>query len=169
MPEITEQELEMLKEYQKMGTPQDIDKALGEGDQIKRTHAISEASNLHGFKPNVLSKLAKDVEIFIDGDKAYVKHDGQETLLQDYAEQEWADFLPSLKANEEEKRPGVPVFVRYVFPRCVFPVAVTRVCDNYWGRNSSKDYFGGPTVPYASCRRICDLLYSFHHYFSFIS
>lgn len=108
MPEITEQELEIFNEYQKLGTPQEVFAALGERETMKRSNSISEAARLLGYKAKVLDKLAKDVEVYVEGDKAYVKVDGVETPLQEFAEQEWGDFLPSLKEEANSNRPQVP-------------------------------------------------------------
>lgn len=103
MPEITEQEFEIFKEYQDLGTPTEISDAIGELSSVKRTNAINDAARLNGYKTKVLDKLAKDVEIYVDGEKAYAKKDGEEMPLADFAEQEWGDFLSSLKEDQQDK------------------------------------------------------------------
>ena len=106
MPEITQEELDNFNKYKELGDVDAISQELGEKQQLERTNVINEVAQLAGYKPSVLSKLGHDVAFEIREDKAYV---GDKTV-EEYAQENWADFLPSLKV-EEEKSNGIS-FVR---------------------------------------------------------
>jgi hypothetical protein len=103
MPEITQEEFDLLESYKKLGEPEHIVDAISERNTIKRQGAIAIAAQLYSYKPTVLDKLAKDLEISVKEDAAYVVIDGAETKLDDYANENWSDFIPSLKAEEGDK------------------------------------------------------------------
>jgi len=100
MPEISEQDLELLETYKKIGAPDSIAEVLDERDKMKRTNTITFAADLLGYKANVLEKLAKDNDIIVQDSKAYIRDGEEEVELSKYAEEKWGDFLPSLKAEQ---------------------------------------------------------------------
>lgn len=105
MPEITEEELETFNKYKELGDVDAISNELSAKQTLERENIVSKVAELTGFKPSVLSKLASDVEFEVREGKAYV---GDKTV-EEYADENWGDFLPSLK--EEVKNNGVN-FVR---------------------------------------------------------
>jgi hypothetical protein len=104
--------------YKALGAPDALKKSLDEAQTatqeaqtLRREKAVNEAANVAGFKPGVLARLADGLELTIKGEKdkkaAYVVKDGAETALEDYAIQEWAEFLPALKqADKQADRPA---------------------------------------------------------------
>lgn len=105
MPEITQEELDNFNKYKELGEVDTIASELSAKQTLERQNLVSQVAELTGFKTSVLSKLATDVEFEVREGKAYV---GDKTV-EEYAEETWADFLPSLK--EEVKSNGVN-FVR---------------------------------------------------------
>lgn len=107
MPEISEQDLELFEQYKQIGSIEDISSTLNERAEMVRNNAITFAAENLGYKPNVLAKLAKGLEIKVNGDKAYIVEGDQEHELGKYAEENWEDFIPSLTATAESKPNGV--------------------------------------------------------------
>lgn len=105
MPEITQEELDSFNKYKELGEVDAIASELSEKQTLERSNVVSQVAELTGFKTSVLSKLASDIEFEVKDGKAYV---GDKTV-EEYADENWADFLPSLK--EEVKSNGVN-FVR---------------------------------------------------------
>lgn len=111
--------------YVSLGKPGDLRKALDDGKLVaaeattlRKAEVVREAAELSGFKPGVLKTLAKDIEItFVevkgqDGKavrEAHVKGvDDATTPLKAFAETEWKEFLPALKAEAKGFAPGTP-------------------------------------------------------------
>lgn len=112
--------------YQALGKPDELKTRLGERDQfqgelttLKRDALLRDVAQAAGFKPSVLKALGADREyefreLEIDGKSVkqpFVK-DGEEFKpLATYAEQQWADFLPALRATTgtEKTQPGAGV------------------------------------------------------------
>jgi hypothetical protein len=105
MPEITQEDFELLEAYKKLGDPEDLAEAVGERDSIKRTGAVQMAAQLLGYKPSVLDRLAAGMEISVRDEKAFIKDGDTEKELSDYADENWKEFLPSLKAEESSSKP----------------------------------------------------------------
>jgi hypothetical protein len=110
--------------YRQFGQPDEIkagladrDKYRGEAEGYRKAESIRSAAELTGFRPSVLAKLAADLALVVkdetgkDGKPAKVVHvqgeGDQSTPLTAYAEREWADFLPSLRA-EAGRTPAGP-------------------------------------------------------------
>lgn len=89
----------------------DADEAVAERDQLKRSNTIREVADVTGYKATVLERLGadltyevKDVTESKNGKsetvkRAFVKVDGKDTPLSDYAKQAWPDFLPALTSE----------------------------------------------------------------------
>lgn len=121
-------DLKHFDAYREIGTPSDIRKTKEERDALAAENATFKAEKLHGqaaslsgMNPHVLHRLATQdkVEVVIldakdkagkDVRVAHVKGEGDKTTpLSDYAEKNWAEFLPSLKpsgAKTTETRPN---------------------------------------------------------------
>lgn len=98
MPEITEEELEKFNKYKELGEVDTISQELQAKQQLEYESVLSEVADLSGFKPSVLSKLGEGLTFEVREGKAYV---GDKTV-EEYAQENWADFLPSLKAEEQK-------------------------------------------------------------------
>lgn len=102
--------------YKKLGVPTELSKLLdtakgaaAELTELKREKVFGEAAAAHGYKPAVLKRLAKDLDLDLveakgeDGTSkktARVKGaDGQYIGLADYAAREWVDLMPALVAD----------------------------------------------------------------------
>lgn len=108
MPEITQEEFELFQNYKKIGTLEEIGGTLAGFQQIARSHTINEAARISGFKPQVLERLSHGLDISVKNDKAFVKaKDGTETSLSEFADNEWKDFIPSLKAETQQQHQTV--------------------------------------------------------------
>lgn len=99
MPEITQEELDLLENYKKLGTVDAINGTLAGFQQMTRTQTVNEAARLAGFKPQVLDKLSGGLELSVKDNNAFVRTKDGEVALSQYAESEWKDFMPSLKAE----------------------------------------------------------------------
>lgn len=98
-------EAALWQKYQTLGKPEEIESVKAENATIKRGQLLSQVAEAHKYKVGVLSTLAGDLDFEIkdvneNGQKrkvAFVKIDGQDKALPDYAKEKWADFLPSLE------------------------------------------------------------------------
>lgn len=107
----------LLEQYEALGpvdelakTKTDLGALQTELKTIKAERLWAQAAEAHGYKPSVLQRLAGDLaiemrEIEKDGKKlpaAFVLGaDGQAVSLEQYASQNWADFIPALKKAED--------------------------------------------------------------------
>jgi hypothetical protein len=108
---LTAEEAPVWDAYKALGKPDALKTALdtkGTAEQelsaLKREKAIAKAAEAAGFKASVLTTLAGDLDIQVrpvkDGSPlVIVVKDGAETALADYAQANWADFLPALHAH----------------------------------------------------------------------
>lgn len=80
-----------------------------ENSELKKKEVIREVAELHGYKATVLAdrdKLAGGLEFVIKTDPqnkrkaAFVKEGDKDIPLTEYAESNWADYLPSLKVEQ---------------------------------------------------------------------
>lgn len=124
--------------YQALGSPADLQKTVddhatlqGSVAQMQRESLLNSIAEQVGFKPKVLAQLdrmakaqGKDLAFSTrettnqDGKAipvAYVKDGTLEKPLTDYAESEWADFLPSLRAAAPSGN-GAPALPAPRFP-----------------------------------------------------
>jgi len=116
---LTADEATAWQAYKALGAPDALKTALEqaqtatqESATLRRNAIVRAAAEAHGYKSSVLSRLVGDLDLTIKPDKdkkavAYVVKDGKETKLDTYAEQEWADFLPSLAAEERRDAPNI--------------------------------------------------------------
>lgn len=95
MPEITQEELEQFNRYKELGAVDEVSNGLNERQTMARERVVNEAAGIVGFKTSVLTKLSDGVDLQI---KEGVPMIG-DVKLEDYAKENWADFLPSLKAE----------------------------------------------------------------------
>jgi len=100
MAELSDNDFALWERYRALGTPEHVEAALVERDDLARRATIREAAAIAGFKESALARLAGDLPIAVRDGAAFVATDGEETPLADYAAREWAEFLPSLKATE---------------------------------------------------------------------
>jgi hypothetical protein len=110
MPEISEQEHELFNTYRALGEPEQIQALLQERENLRTQTLINDAAQATGFKPSVLAKLVDGLEVKVDNGKAYVG----DVPMEDYANEHWTDFLPSLKSESTSnglpfvKQPTIP-------------------------------------------------------------
>jgi ABC-type amino acid transport substrate-binding protein len=109
---LTADEAKVYDAYAALGKPDDVKKALeanstatAELTTLKHEKHIALVAEASGFRPAVLAKLAGDLDIQVrpvkDGKPlVVVVADGAETALADYAQTNWADFLPALQAKQ---------------------------------------------------------------------
>ena len=123
---LAAEEAKAWESYKALGKPEEVKQGLdkttqlqGELDKVQREAILRKAADAAGFKYTGLvdrdkvaradgKTLAFDVrEVERDGKKvpvAFVKDGDTERPLTDYAESEWADFLPVLKAQGGEQQ-----------------------------------------------------------------
>lgn len=100
MPEITQEEFELFEQYKQLGSIQDL-----VAKQVDTT--VTFAAEKTGFKKSVLQRLLRtlpdDYNLVTSEDGVFVNTPEGEVELSEFANQEWAEFMPSLKAQEERK------------------------------------------------------------------
>ena len=99
MPEITQEELDLLNKYKELGEPEAITNQLAEGQSLARKVSATEASFACGYKLSVLEKLTEGLDLQIKDDQAFIG----DVPIEEYANEHWQDFLPALK-NEDNKK-----------------------------------------------------------------
>lgn len=96
--------------YQQLGTPEQLTAGRNELQGLQRQAVVTEAAAAHGYRPAVLGRLAGDLPLVVreveeNGQKqrrAFVTPEGgQETRLDSYAAEQWADFIPSLQQGQQ--------------------------------------------------------------------
>lgn len=114
--------------YQTLGKPDDIKQGLEERTQLQgqlsgaqRAETLRTVAEAVGFKPTVLTNLdrmakaeGKELAFTVRDEQrdgkaikvAYVKDGQTETALTDYAQSNWADFLPALSAQGTQQPTG---------------------------------------------------------------
>ena len=110
----------LLDAYKALGEPGTLKQTLDAATQahadlttLRKSEVVRSAAEAHGFKPSVLSRLADGLELTMKEGKdkklqAFVLKDDKELALDAYAEQEWADFLPSLTQQPAGDGVGSP-------------------------------------------------------------
>lgn len=108
MPEISQEELELLKRYKSLGTVEELSTKEQEA-------SVGAAAQAAGYKKTVLERLLRTLpdECFLVASEngAAIQTPEGEVELTKFAETEWAEFLPSLKnetgaaAAGAEKKP----------------------------------------------------------------
>jgi hypothetical protein len=100
MPEITQEELDLLTRYKELGTPDEITGEIEEKQQMAHTTMVVEAAAASGFKFSVLDRLTQGLDLKMQDGKAFIG----DKPIEDYANENWQDFLPSLKQEEGDKK-----------------------------------------------------------------
>lgn len=100
MPEITQEELDLFNQYKGLGTPDEITGEMEEKKQLAHTSMVVEAAAASGFKFSVLERLTNGLDLKMQDGKAFIG----DKPIEDYANENWQDFLPSLKREEDNKR-----------------------------------------------------------------
>jgi hypothetical protein len=114
MPEITDQELELLNKYKELGNANDIERVFQEYAIVKRQLMLDQVSEVSGLNKIVLDDLVRDETFEIkqedDQEIVYVLVDAQEAIpLEEYVETKWKHFLPSLLQDQQHKKEGKKV------------------------------------------------------------
>ncbi len=99
MPEITQEELDLLNKYKELGEPDAIVEAMSERDNLFRQATVGEAAFASGYKLSVLEKLTNGLELTMKDGQAFVG----EQPIEEYANENWQDFLPALKSEDDKK------------------------------------------------------------------
>lgn len=100
MPEITDEEMQEFQQYRRIGTVQDLQKGVFE----RAAHAAGFNS---GPLERLFSTLPQDQFTLVMGEdgKPMVKEGELDPVpLKQFAEEEWSDFLPSLKADRKDRQ-----------------------------------------------------------------
>jgi hypothetical protein len=100
MPEITQEELDLLNKYKGLGEPEAIESQLAEGQTLARKVSATEASFACGYKLSVLEKLTEGLDLQIKDDHAFIG----DVPIEDYANENWQDFLPALRSEDGKKK-----------------------------------------------------------------
>jgi len=99
MPEITQEEFDMLEAYKQLGS-------IDELSSKQFDTVITTAAESSGFKKTVLERLLKtlpsEYNLVSSEDGVAMSTPDGDIDLKEFAEKEWAEFMPSLKAGEEK-------------------------------------------------------------------
>jgi len=100
MPEITQEELDLLTRYKELGTVEELNGELEEKQQMARTTLLVDAAQASGYKYSVLERLTNGLELSMNEGKAFIG----DKPIEEYANENWQDFLPSLTREETDKK-----------------------------------------------------------------
>ncbi len=114
MPEINDEDFQMLHQYKQLGLVDDIKTQLIDYRKLQRATAVEDAAQNVGYNPRALDKLLGDLSVItkeVNGEKkSFVLQDDQEIDLAEYASENWAEFMPSLTttnaADKDNKKTG---------------------------------------------------------------
>lgn len=103
MPEITEQEQQLLEQYRRFGSPQDI--------QSRRIReAIASTGLITDRVEKLFNTLPADQYALVETDDGYAVQRGEETTpIKEFVLQEWSDFKDSLEKKDTSTQQGQPV------------------------------------------------------------
>lgn len=99
MPEITQEELDLFERYKGLGDVEEVESNLSEVPKMKFESVITKASELTGFNKKVLSKISQGLDLKVEDGNVFVG----DKPIEDYADEEWADFLPALKGINQKQ------------------------------------------------------------------
>lgn len=102
--ELTDEEAARWERYRALGSPDDLETALRERDGLTRADLIRRAAAATGYREPVLARLSEGLTLSVEDNRARIVTEDGPVPLREYAEREWADFLPSLKAEAESPR-----------------------------------------------------------------
>lgn len=119
---LTDEEIEAWQQYRDLGTPEEIQAAIDEAETareelagLRRESMLRSVADAHGYDFDVLSDLAGDLDLDVreveddEGETrtaAFVltgeeSEDEEDVRLDEYAEQEWAKYLPVLEQETQ--------------------------------------------------------------------
>jgi hypothetical protein len=116
---LSADEAKRWEAYQGLGVePAAIKAALAERDEargslakLEREKVLRDVADVAGYKPSVLGQLPGSADLAFeirtvtqDGKSeraVYVKADGKDVPLTEYAQQQWADFRPALRIEQQ--------------------------------------------------------------------
>ncbi len=100
MPEISDEEYATYQQFQQLGDFAEVQNQLNDYRKILKERNVSEAAKVSGFNEKALGKLLGEMDVTVkdteNGKQAFILQGEEEVSLQEYAEQEWSDFLPAL-------------------------------------------------------------------------
>lgn len=120
---LSDEEVKTWETYKTFGKPDDLKKSIEERDGLKaaaailqRNERLREVAEVAGFNAKVFATLARDAEF----DVTEIEHDGQKIRqvlinvkdgdktiqkpLKEYAAAQWADFMPALAADNQDRK-----------------------------------------------------------------
>lgn len=130
---LSPEEAKAWEAYKEIGKPEDLKKTVEERDTLKATAnrltreaEIASIAEAHGFNPKVLIRLAGDLEFEVkeiehEGKKIsktsviIPSEDGKRTTavaLDEYADKNWKEFIPALKADTQKGSPNGTPFIQ---------------------------------------------------------
>lgn len=124
---LTPEQAQLLSGYQQLGTVEALTSAIQTGQaaqervtRLERDAHLREVAQVAGYEPTVLADRAGSLEIEIrtveeqgkQVKRAFVKHDGKETPIGDYAKEHWAAYLPALQVAAQPAGASGTAFVR---------------------------------------------------------
>lgn len=126
---LTAEQATQWQTYQQLGAPDALRTQLDEREtaqkelgQLRRERDVRAVAEVVNYKANVLLDRAQGLELEVaeveeNGAKqkrAFVKSkDGQRTRLEEYAQANWADYLPALQVEQQPKQ-AAPAGTSYV-------------------------------------------------------
>ncbi len=99
MPEITQEELDLLNKYKEIGEPETITDMLANGQSLARAATVGEVAIATGYKWSVLETLTNGLDLKMKDGQGFVG----DVPIEDYANEHWQDFLPALKSEDKKK------------------------------------------------------------------
>lgn len=111
---ITATDAKSFKDYQVLGSVSELTDRQARLGQLEQFQMVSNAAGVVGMNPNVLAKLlAPGTKLEVgeatdsDGQAKRVVYihtgsEGQKANLEQYAKENWSDFMPALKAEGEQ-------------------------------------------------------------------
>ncbi len=99
MPEITQEELDLFNKYKELGDIAEVETNLSEVPKMRFDSVITKASELTGFNKKVLSKISQGLDLRVEDENVFVG----DKPIEDYADEEWGDFLPALKGTNTKQ------------------------------------------------------------------
>ena len=106
-----------FKRYKELGTPNEVNSKIEEAgkaereelSQLKHRLAVGKAATAMGYRENVLERLLKSEQLQLELEEdregqtnVLIKRGDEKAVpLSEFAEQNWSDFLPSLRTQED--------------------------------------------------------------------
>jgi hypothetical protein len=108
---LSSEDAERWQAYGELGTPDDIRQQRDRAQELERRQLLADVAEAAGYKVPVLERLANGLTVELRDEQRegqtirvpyVVPEEGTAVSLSEYAQENWADFMPALTAEQAD-------------------------------------------------------------------